>query len=102
VTRFLIIGQQFADPTEHDKTSIVFSLKNEAGILSDALESFKKYKINLNKIESRPSKQDIWQYYFFIDLEGHFEEPIISKCLGLLKKKCIFFKILGSYPKEVQ
>ena len=59
---------------------------------------FKKHKINLTKIESRPSKKNAWKYYFFIDLIGHADQPKVKKALNLLEKHCRFLKILGSYP----
>lgn len=98
ITRFLVIGNTDAKPTGHDKTSIVFSIKDKMGALHDMLMSFKKYRINLTKIESRPSKRKAWDYYFFIDLEGHKDNPKVKKALLDLEKKCKFLKILGSYP----
>lgn len=98
-TRFLVIGKQMSNPSGQDKTSIVFSVKDKPGILHDMLNSFKKSGINLTKIESRPLKKKPWEYYFFIDMEGHYETPRIKKALKQLEKKCYFLKILGSYPK---
>lgn len=98
VTRFLIIGEQEANPSKDDKTSIVFSLKDKVGVLHDALVPFKKNGINLTKIESRPSKRRAWKYYFFVDLEGHIKMKKVQQALKKLEKTCKFFKILGSYP----
>ncbi|MCM8786481.1 MAG: prephenate dehydratase [Candidatus Omnitrophica bacterium] len=99
-TRFLVISQNDSLPSGKDKTSILFSVKDRVGILHDVLASFKKYKINLTKIESRPSKMKPWEYYFFVDFEGHRSEIRIQKALNELQNTCIFVKILGSYPKE--
>ncbi|MBN1871257.1 MAG: prephenate dehydratase [Candidatus Omnitrophica bacterium] len=99
ITRFLIIGNQEVQPTRRDKTSIVFSMKDRAGALHDVLVPFKKNKINLTKIESRPSKKRAWKYYFFVDLEGHHEDKKVKKALASLSGKCVFLKVLGSYPK---
>ena len=99
ITRFLIIGKQEVKPTKRDKTSIVFSMKDRAGALHDVLVPFKKNKINLTKIESRPSKKKAWKYYFFVDLEGHHDDKKVKKSLSTLRKRCLHFKILGSYPK---
>ena len=99
VTRFLVIGDSVGKVSGKDKTSIMFSVKDRPGVLHDMLSSFKNKGINLTKIESRPSKKGLWKYYFFVDMEGHYESPKVKKALGELKKKCHFLKILGSYPK---
>ena len=100
ITRFLIIGRQEGGSTAHDKTSIVFSMKDKSGALHDALVPFKKENINLTKIESRPSKKKAWKYYFFVDMEGHKNSSSVERALKELEKACLFVKILGSYPKE--
>ncbi len=97
-TRFLIIGKTDVLPTGHDRTSIMFSIKDKVGALHDMLLPFKKYGINLTKIESRPSKKKAWEYYFFVDLDGHRDNPRVKKALLELENKCAFLKILGSYP----
>ncbi len=99
LTRFLIIGKEIPKPTGNDKTSFIFSLKNEVGALYKTLEPLYKRGINLTKIESRPSKKGAWDYIFFTDIEGHIEEPTIKQALEELKEKSPYFKILGSYPK---
>ncbi len=99
VTRFLVIGKQLPGVSGADKTSIMFSVKDRPGILHDMLNSFKKYNINLTKIESRPSKKKMWKYYFFVDLDGHIGNLKVKKVLKDLEKRCYFLKILGSYPK---
>jgi len=98
ITRFLVVGKTDAGQTGHDKTSILFSIKDRVGALHDMLIPFKKYRINLTKIESRPSKKKAWDYYFFVDLEGHQANPRVKKALLELENKCTFLKILGSYP----
>lgn len=99
ITRFLIIGTQEVKPTGQDKTSIVFSMKDKSGALHDVLSPFKKSRINLTKIESRPSKKKAWKYYFFVDMAGHKSYPSIKNALKALQRECIFVKVLGSYPK---
>jgi chorismate mutase/prephenate dehydratase len=99
ITRFLVIGKQEVEPTKRDKTSVVFSMKDKAGALHDVLVPFKKNKINLTKIESRPSKKKAWKYYFFVDLDGHYSDKKVKKALSPLKNKCLLLKVLGSYPK---
>jgi chorismate mutase / prephenate dehydratase len=98
VTRFLVIGRTEAKPTKKDKTSIMFSLRDRIGALHDILIPFKRYGINLTKIESRPSKVKAWKYYFFVDMEGHHLYSKVSKALNILKKNTTYLKILGSYP----
>jgi len=98
VTRFLVIGGSIPRPTKRDKTSIMFSVKDKVGALHDMLVPFKKYRINLTKIESRPSKRKTWEYYFFVDMIGHYENQNVKKALSELEKHCSFLKILGSYP----
>jgi chorismate mutase/prephenate dehydratase len=102
ITRFLVIGKTLAEPTGNDKTSIMFSVKDRVGALHDMLTPFKKYGINLTKIESRPSKRKVWDYYFFVDLEGHYKNPNVRKALKELENQASFLKILGSYPKAAE
>jgi chorismate mutase / prephenate dehydratase len=98
ITKFLVVGKTYAGKTAHDKTSILFSIKDGIGALHNMLLPFKKYKINLTKIESRPSKKKAWDYYFFVDLEGHIDNPKVMKALNELENRCKFLKVLGSYP----
>lgn len=99
VTRFLIIGKEYAKKSGDDKTSIMFSVKDRVGALHDMLVPFKKYKINMTKIESRPNKKKAWEYIFFVDFLGHVEDTVVKKALSELKKDCVIFKVLGSYPQ---
>jgi chorismate mutase / prephenate dehydratase len=101
ITRFLVIGNKQAKPTKRDKTSIVFSIKDKVGALHDMLNVFSAAKINLTKIESRPSKRKAWDYYFFVDMQGHMSDPKLKKAFTQLEKKCHFLKILGSYPMSI-
>lgn len=97
-TRFLVIGKTYVPLTGNDKTSIMFSIKDRIGALHDMLVPFKKHHINLTKIESRPSKKKVWDYYFYVDFKGHCEQPNVQKALIELEDKCKFLKVLGSYP----
>jgi len=97
-TRFFIIAKKEAKRVKNSKTSIVFSLKNIPGVLFKSLEGFAKRKINLTKIESRPIMDKPWEYYFYLDFEGHRESQKIKEALSDLKEKTLFIKILGSYP----
>lgn len=97
-TRFLVIGKKSPGKGEEDKTSIMFSFKDEPGILYRMLEPFSKRQINLTKIESRPMKQKAWEYIFFLDVMGHSDDEPIAAAIEELRSHCHFLKILGSYP----
>jgi chorismate mutase/prephenate dehydratase len=101
ITRFLTIGYTDSKPGIKDKTSLVFSVKDEPGILYRMLEPFAASSINLSKIESRPIKNKPWEYMFFLDLKGHKEEPRVKQAIQQLEQNSVFLKILGSYPSEV-
>lgn len=97
-TRFLVIGREISAPTGNDKTSILFSIKDRVGALHDMLIPFAKHRINLTKIESRPSRKQAWEYIFFIDLQGHAKDENVQKALSELGGQCLHLKLLGSYP----
>jgi chorismate mutase/prephenate dehydratase len=99
ITRFLVISKEFPHRTGNDKTSVMFSIKHKPGSLYDVLMPFKRAKINLTKIESRPSKRKAWEYIFFVDMEGHIEDKKIRKAIDALSGNCLYLKILGSYPQ---
>lgn len=98
VTRFLVIGKNVSIRSGHDKTSLFFSIKDKVGALYEMLLPFRKYGVNLTKIESRPSKKKAWEYYFFVDICGHQDDNLVRKALKELESKCAYLKILGSYP----
>ena len=100
ITRFLVISTMDVPPTGSDRTSLVFSIKDKVGALHAMLTPFMKHKINLTKIESRPSKKKAWDYYFFVDCEGHQNDPRVARALSQLEGMCKFLKILGSYPEK--
>jgi len=99
VTRFLVISKDFPPKTGNDKTSIMFSIKDRPGSLYEILLPFKRAKINLTKIESRPSKRKAWEYIFFVDMEGHIDDRKVKKAIDSLKEDTLYLKILGSYPQ---
>ena len=100
VTRFVVLAPQDHDRTGFDKTSICFSFNQDSpGVLYDVLGEFAERKINLAKIESRPTKELLGQYIFLVDCEGHREEPLVNKALSLISERANMFKILGSYPR---
>ena len=98
-TRFVTISKIDAPPSGNDKTSIIFSVRHAPGTLYDALGVFAKRGINLTKIESRPTRKKPWEYIFYLDFEGHRNEPKCADALKELQAKTLFVKILGSFPK---
>lgn len=100
-TRFLIIGEQQPSATGQDKTSLVLSTGNQSGALHKILEPFARYGISMTHIESRPSRQGLWDYVFFIDIDGHREDANVAKALAALQDNVTMLNILGSYPKAV-
>jgi chorismate mutase/prephenate dehydratase len=97
-TRFLVLGRQCSPPTGDDRTSLLMSVADKAGALHQAIAAFRRYKINMTKIESRPSKRKAWEYFFFIDCDGHMQDRKVVKAIQLLGEHCNFVKVLGSYP----
>lgn len=97
-TRFFVLGHLDHRPTGTDKTSIIFSTKHLPGALFSTMKAFASNKINLTKIESRPTKRTPWEYNFYVDFEGHRLDDKIQKLLRTLSKEAMFVKILGSYP----
>jgi chorismate mutase/prephenate dehydratase len=97
-TRFLVIGEKTCPSTGKDRTSILFSLRDQPGSLVAALQAFDSFQINMSKIESRPSKQRDWEYIFYVDLAGHCEDEQVSSAIRELEKHCSLVKLLGSYP----
>ncbi len=100
-TRFFVLSHWDAKPTGKDKTSIIFSAAHKPGSLYMALSEFAERKINLTKIESRPTRETPWEYNFYLDFEGHRTEPRCIEALKALENYAAFVKILGSYPKAV-
>ena len=97
-TRFLVFSKEKSVKPENSKTSIIFSVKHEAGTLHQIIKEFYQYKINLTKIESRPKKNTAWEYNFYVDFEGHQDDSSIKDMLEKLRNHSTFLKILGSYP----
>ncbi len=100
ITRFLVIGPRSPGRTGRDKTSIMFSIKDKVGALHSMLTPFAEAGINLNRLDARPSGKKVWDYVFFLDMEGHIEDPKVAGAIETLKKDCLFLKVLGSYPRS--
>lgn len=97
-TRFLVLGRKGPPQTGHDRTSIMFSIVDKVGALHNALAPFRRFKLNMTKIESRPSKRKAWEYFFFVDCDGHAQDGKVAKAITLLHEHCSYVKVLGSYP----
>jgi chorismate mutase/prephenate dehydratase len=99
-TRFLVLGRQCSPPTGSDRTSLMVSITHKVGALHHALAAFRRNRINLTKIESRPSKRKAWEYFFFIDCDGHRLDKKVAKAIEQLSEECSYVKVLGSYPNS--
>lgn len=97
-TRFLVLGRQCSPPTGQDRTSLMLSVNDEVGALYRALAPFRRYRINMTKIESRPNKKKAWEYIFFVDCDGHMADRKLARAIEHLGEHCNFIKVLGSYP----
>jgi chorismate mutase/prephenate dehydratase len=97
-TRFLVIGREILAPSGQDKTSLLLSSRHQAGALQELLFPLAKHKVSMTRIESRPSKRGKWDYVFFVDIEGHAEDPNVAAALKDLEVAASFLRVLGSYP----
>ncbi|CAI8305379.1 MAG: Prephenate dehydratase [Cellvibrionales bacterium UBA7375] len=100
-TRFLIIGREEVPKSGIDRTSLVVSVRNKPGALHDLLEPFQRHNVDMTRLESRPSRSSKWTYVFFIDLEGHIDDPAVANVLEELNSQVVELKVLGSYPCAV-
>lgn len=100
-TRFLVIGKQQVAPSGHDKTSLVMSAPNQPGAVHALLAPLAQHGVSMTKLESRPSRTGLWEYVFYLDIEGHQSDPKVAAALTQLKQIAAFVKVLGSYPVAV-
>jgi chorismate mutase/prephenate dehydratase len=102
-TRFLVIGRKLFPPSGDDKTTLLISSSKteDAGALHRLLAPLAEQKVNMTRIESRPSRQRKWHYVFFLDLDGHAEDPAVAKAMDKLRRQADLFRVLGSYPKAI-
>ena len=99
-TRFVLVGTETMSPTGKDKTTIAFGVPyDKPGTLVGVLNSFSKEKVNLSRIESRPSRKALGEYIFYVDLEAHREEPSLKRALSEVASEFSFYRWLGSYPR---
>ncbi len=102
-TRFAVLGAQATQPSTppaRDKTSLILSVPNKAGAVFHMLSPLATHGVSMTRFESRPARVGTWEYYFYVDLQGHVEEPSVAAALAELQQACAFYKCLGSYPAE--
>jgi len=100
-TRFLVLGKHDAGPSGRDKTSLIMSAPNRTGSLHELLLPFSTSGVSMSRLESRPARNALWEYVFYVDVEGHRDEPAVKAALDGLAKNAAYLKILGSYPLAV-
>ncbi|RQP25933.1 prephenate dehydratase [Piscinibacter terrae] len=104
-TRFAILTHPLRHPqpqaSGHDCTSLVVSVTNRPGAVHDMLVPLKQHGVSMTRFESRPARSGQWEYYFYIDIQGHPDQPAVATALKELRSVCAFFKVLGTYPIDV-
>jgi chorismate mutase/prephenate dehydratase len=100
-TRFWVLGDQPVPPSGRDETSLVMSAPNRPGAIYSLLEPFARHGVSMSRLESRPARTGLWEYVFFVDLEGHQNDPAVAAALAELREKAPMIKLLGSYPAAV-
>ncbi|HEY3633980.1 MAG TPA: ACT domain-containing protein, partial [Caldimonas sp.] len=103
-TRFAILAHPDAHPqpkaSGHDCTSLVVSVANRPGAVHDMLQPLKAHGVSMTRFESRPARSGQWEYYFYVDIDGHPDQPNVALALRELHDACAFFKLLGTYPVD--
>jgi chorismate mutase / prephenate dehydratase len=100
-TRFLVLGRYDAGISGRDKTSLIMSAPNQTGSLHQLLIPLAEAGVSMSRLESRPARHTLWDYVFFVDIEGHREDPVVAKALAELGQRAAYLKLLGSYPSAV-
>ncbi len=100
-TRFVVLGRQESGVSGRDKTSLIMSAHNKTGALSTLLAPFSEAGVSMTRLESRPARHTLWEYVFFVDIEGHRDDSAVAGALAELEKRAAYLKILGSYPVAV-
>jgi chorismate mutase/prephenate dehydratase len=100
-TRFWVLGRQPPSASGKDETSLVMSAQNRPGAVYALLEPFARHGVSMSRLESRPARTGLWEYLFFVDLEGHQDDPPVAAALAELRQRAPFLKLLGSYPAAV-
>jgi chorismate mutase/prephenate dehydratase len=99
-TRFVAVGTLEPGVSGRDKTSLILAVPNRAGAVYDMLAPLAANKVSMTRFESRPARTGQWEYYFYIDVEGHHKDPAVAKALDALRAQAAYFKLLGSYPMQ--
>ena len=100
-TRFWVLGRQDVNASGNDKTSLILSAPNKPGAVVDLIEPLKRHGVSMTHFESRPSPDRLWEYYFFLDVQGHITDPKVEVALADVKAQSSYFKVVGSYPAAV-
>lgn len=100
-TRFVVVAAQDVPASGHDKTSFVMASQNRPGAIFDLLEPLARHKVSMTRLESRPSRTGLWEYVFFVDIEGHQTDAVVGEALSDVRARAGFLKVLGSYPVAV-
>ncbi len=100
-TRFAVIGSLQTGPSGRDRTAIVLAVPNKAGAVYNLLAPLAKHGVSMTRFESRPARIGTWEYYFYVDVEGHVHDASVARALVELKDNAAFFKVLGSYPQSL-
>ena len=100
-TRFLVLANHEVAPSGRDKTSLVIATKNQPGAIVALLEPLARHNVSMSKLESRPSKLGLWEYVFFVDIEGHSKDATVLAALTEIEQRASLLKVLGSYPIAV-
>jgi len=97
-TRFVVIAEQEIAASGKDKTSFVMASQNRPGAIFDLLEPLARHRVSMTRLESRPSRTGLWEYVFFVDIEGHQSDATVNSALSEIRERAGFLKVLGSYP----
>lgn len=100
-TRFVVIGNLHCAPSGKDQTSLVLAVPNKAGAVYSLLTPFMQFGVSMTRFESRPARTGTWEYYFYVDVEGHQHDEAVARALNELRNSAAFFKVLGSYPLSI-
>jgi chorismate mutase/prephenate dehydratase len=98
ITRFMVIGKQGVGPTGRDRTSLVMATRNRPGAVHELLVPLAHHQVSMSRFESRPARSGLWEYLFFVDVEGHVQDENVAQALAEMRERATFVKILGSYP----
>ena len=96
-----MLGRQETGPSGRDKTSLIMSAPNRTGSLCELLAPFSDAGVSMTRLESRPARHTLWEYVFYVDVDGHRDDPGVARALAELASRAAYLKVLGSYPVAV-